>query len=69
MRLKKLINIEVSTDLADLQSLFDHALGALRSRTHTDRRAEIDLAGAAQIKQIVLADLGMVDRTTSHGCG
>jgi hypothetical protein len=61
LRLKKFVNLEVSTDLADLNSLFERALAGLGPGRGADRRAELDCAGAAHIEQLVLADLGVTD--------
>ena len=58
VRLRKFVNIEVSTDLADLSVLFEQAIGRLRRGRSRDRRAEIDLGGAANIERIVSNDLG-----------
>ena len=58
VRLRKFVNIEVSTDLADLPVLFEQAIGRLRRGRSRDRRAEIDLGGAANIERIVSNDLG-----------
>lgn len=59
VRLKQYVNIEVSTDLRDLPTLFDRALARLGAPRSDDRRAELDLGGAARIAGIVLRDLGV----------
>ncbi len=63
VRLKKFVNLEVSTDLADLHGLFERALAALGPGRRGDRRSELDIAGAANIERIVLADLGFAGIT------
>jgi predicted glycosyltransferase len=62
LRLKEYVDIEVSTDLADLPRLFVRAIEALPARRGADRRAELDMAGAVNIERVVSADLGVTDR-------
>jgi predicted glycosyltransferase len=57
--LKTFVDIDVSTDLADLPALFDRALAALRAEQPRDRRRELDFDGAASIERVVLDDLGL----------
>jgi predicted glycosyltransferase len=57
--LKKFVDIDVSTELADLPTLFDRALAALRTGQPRDRRRELDFDGAASIERVVLDDLGL----------
>lgn len=59
VRLNKFVNLEVSIEVGDLPALFDRAIAGLGSRRRSDRRAELDLAGAANIERIVLQDLGI----------
>jgi hypothetical protein len=59
VRLKQFVNLELSTDVGELPALFDRAIARLGPRRQADRRAELDLAGAARIEQLVVQDLGM----------
>ena len=58
MRLRRFVNIDVSTDLRDLPVLFDRAIGGLGLSRRGDRRAELNFAGAVNIERIVAEDLG-----------
>ncbi|NOT39089.1 MAG: hypothetical protein HOP13_01195 [Alphaproteobacteria bacterium] len=62
-RLKKFVNIEVSTEVRELVPLFDKALTSLLQHRRGDRRGELLLDGAANIRKVVEQDLG----STSFG--
>jgi predicted glycosyltransferase len=57
--LKRFVDIDVSTDFADLPVLFDRALASLHPGESRDRRRELDFDGAASIEKVVLEDLGL----------
>jgi predicted glycosyltransferase len=57
--LKQFVDIDISTDYADLPALFDRALASLKPGEPPDRRRELDFDGAASIEQMVLDDLGL----------
>lgn len=59
LRLKQFVHLELSTDVGELPALFGRALERLGPHRQADRRAELDLAGAARIEQIVAQDLGL----------
>jgi len=66
-RLKKFIDIEVSTELGELPGIFARAISSIRSNEPSDRRRELDFDGAAVIEKIVLDDLESVDSAVSAG--
>lgn len=66
-RLKKFIDIEVSTDLRELSEIFARAIHSIRCDPQHDQRSELDFNGAAVIEKIVLKDLGLVDSTVCAG--
>jgi predicted glycosyltransferase len=57
--LRRWVDIDVSTDFAELPGLVDLALAAPRTEQARDRRGELDLDGAAAIEKVVLGDLGL----------
>jgi predicted glycosyltransferase len=57
--LKKFVDLEVSTDLSQLEALFERAIGSIRHGERHDRRGELDFNGARAIETIVLDDLGL----------
>ena len=57
--LKQFVDIDISTDYADLPGLFDRTLASLQPGKPPDRRRELDFDGAASIEQVVLDDLGL----------
>ena len=58
-RLRKFVNIDVSPDFRDLPTLFNRAIAGLTPHRRSDRRADLNLGGAANIERIVLEDLGL----------
>jgi hypothetical protein len=59
VRLQQFVHLELSTDVGELPALFGRAIERLGPHRQADRRAELDLAGAARIEQIVAQDLGL----------
>jgi predicted glycosyltransferase len=57
--LKQFVDIDISTDVAELPALFDRALSSLQPGAPPDRRRQLDFDGAASIEQVVLDDLGL----------
>ena len=57
--LKKFVNIEVSTDVATLPSMFEQVIDSIDCQRRRDRREELDFNGAATVQQILLEDLGI----------
>jgi predicted glycosyltransferase len=56
--LKKFVDIEVSTDVAKLPTMFEQAIDSIARHRRRDRREELDFNGAATVQEIVLEDLG-----------
>lgn len=59
MCLKKFVNIEVSTEVARLPTMFERVIKSIGCQGRRDRREELDFNGAAAVQQIVLEDLGI----------
>ena len=57
--LKKFVDLDVSTDLSQLDRLFERAIGAIGRGERHDRRGELDFSGARAIETIVRGDLGL----------
>src|SRR5205807_2175435 len=67
VRLKKFIDIKVSTDLCELPEIFERAIRSIRSHEQHDQRRDLDFNGAAVIEKIVFDDLGLVDSAVYAG--
>ena len=57
--LKKFVDVDVSLDVAELPTMFEHAISALRPEGPRDRRRELDFNGAVNIEALVLEELGL----------
>ena len=58
-RLRRFAAIDVDIDINRLPAMFADAAGAQKSGARSDQRRALDFDGAANIRQIVLADMGM----------
>jgi len=61
-----MVAIDSDLDVTRLPAMFDRALAGLGDAS-ADRRDELDFAGAANIKRIVSADLGLIDGAAPPG--
>lgn len=62
--LREFVNIEVSTDLRELPTLFERAIASIHDAEPLDKRKELNFDGAAAIEEIVLQDLRQSEATT-----
>ena len=57
--LRRFVAIDVDTDVAKLPAMFACAVASHRKERNEDQRGELDFEGAANIKRIVFADMGL----------
>lgn len=60
-RLRRFATVDLDLDVAHLPAMFDQAVASLRTRPNSDRRGDLDFAGAANIRRIVSADAGLAE--------
>jgi predicted glycosyltransferase len=58
-RLRRFASIELDLDPAHLPAMFSKVLASVRSGAVGDRRGRLDFGGAANIRRLVLADVGV----------
>jgi predicted glycosyltransferase len=60
--LRGFATIDLDLDVTQLPAMFGRAVTSLRTRPNVDRRGDLDFGGAANIKHIVLDDVGPAPR-------
>lgn len=57
--LRSFATIDLDTDVTRLPAMFAQAVASLRTQRNADRRGELDIAGAANIRRIISDDAGL----------